>query len=266
MKSDLRSVSSVAAVSGLLLVSALALGGCQGYSSYPKVDGASMANKSPDAWPQYQLAGMAARYVADRYPPSAPSWTSGEPTQAPERFVVNIPSGMSRMPYDRAVAFAGAGAEGPTPENANLPIYHVTRIWSRGHAGTVDVMRPVAEVGNAPGGKPVYQTITVYFEGGFQPWRITGRQVRDALTADVPELAFLPAPIIPGEAAPEPGQPPVQATTPPAEGAANYSVMRPKRKAISLAAGDSAAGSVFQVNDSFGSGQPRMATVPTSRE
>src|SRR6185369_14241417 len=53
-------------VSGLLGV--MLLGGCQGYSSYPTVDGANMANKSPDSWPQYQLAGMAARYVADRYP------------------------------------------------------------------------------------------------------------------------------------------------------------------------------------------------------
>jgi hypothetical protein len=261
-----RTNTNLLVISGLLLSATLGLGGCQGYSSYPTVDGASMANKSPDAWPQYQLAGMAARYVADRYPPSAPSWASGEPSQAPEQFVVNIPSGMSRMPYERAISFAGPGAQAPGPDNASLPTYHITRIWSRGHRGVVDVMRPVAEVGEAPGGKPVYQTVTVYFEGGFQPWRISGRQVRDALTADVPQLVFMPAAVAPGaEPAADPAQPPVQANTP-AEGQAGFAVLRPKRKPISLAAGDSAAGSVFQVNDAFSSGQPRMATVPPSHE
>jgi len=250
-------------IPGLLLAS-IALAGCQGYSSYPTVDGATMTNRSPDAPPQYQIAGMAARYVADRYPPSAPSWASGEPNQAPEHFVVNIPSGMSRIPYERAIGVAGPGAEAPSPSNANLPVYHIARIWSRGHQGVVDVMRPVAEVGEAPGGKPVYQTITVYFEGGFQPWRITGRLVRDALTPEVPALAFLPGS---GPEAPA-GQPPVQANTNEkgAGGQANFSVIRGKRKPVSLAAGDSVAGSVFQVNDAFSSGQPRMATVPSDRE
>lgn len=262
--------ASFRAVSGLLLGSALLLGGCQGYSSYPTVDGANMANKSPDAWPQYQLAGMAARYVADRYPPTAPPWAAGEPTQPPAHFVVNIPSGMSHMPYERAISFAGVGAQPPSPDVNDLPVYHVTRIWSRGYQGRVDVMRPVAEVGAGAGGKPVYQTITVYFEGGFQPWRVTGRQVRDALTTDVPQLVYVP--VAPGqEPSPDSGQPPVQATgagegSGSAEGTANFSVMRTKRRAISLGAGDGAAASIFQSNQYLSDSQPRMATVPATRD
>jgi hypothetical protein len=174
-----------------LLLAAVVSGGCAGYSSYPTVDGANLANKDPNGWPQYQLAGMAARYVAERYPPSAPTWTTGEPIQAPEHFVVNVPSGITQETYQRVIQFAGTGAEAPTATNASTPVYHVTRIWVRGGSGRVDVLRPIAEVGTGADGRTIFQTVTVFFDGGFKPWQITGRQVRDAVTADVPALALI---------------------------------------------------------------------------
>lgn len=256
-----RSAVGTVAVLGVFSVGAASLGllpGCAaGYSSYPVVEGADLANKSPDGWPTFQLAGMAARYVADRYPPNAPSWASGEPVTPPERFVVNIPSGMSRIPYERAIGFAGAGAEAPSAENSGLPVYHVTRVWVRGHLARADVMRPVGEVGENPGGGAVYQTITVYFEGGFRPWKITGRQVRDALTPSVPELAFLPAPK--GQ---EPSYPaPIESAAEGAEGG-TMAVLRPKRRPITLAAGDGMGASVFAERVYLSGDEPRLAGAP----
>lgn len=213
-------------------------GGCAGYSSYPIVEGADLANKDPNGWPQYQLAGMAARYVAERYPPSAPSWTTGEPLTAPSRFVVNVPSGISQETYQRVIQFAGAGAEAPTAGDTSAPVYHIGRIWVRGGSGRVDVLRPVAEVGTDPTGRTIYQTVTVFFDGGFKPWQITGRQVRDAVTADVPALAFYEtAPTKTRTATSQPQTTPSQETPP-----SNYSLTRPRQTSLtSLGASDAFA-------------------------
>lgn len=235
-------------------LSVATLGGCAGYSSYPHVEGAKLANPSPDYWPTYELAGRAVRYVADRYPPSAPSWVTGEVTQAPDRFVINLPTGAKRDTYLRAVAFAGQGAEGPTGDNAGLPVYHVNRIWVRGRSARVEVLRPIAEIGPTAQGTPVYQAITVFFEGGLEPWKITGRQVQDSFSPDAPALAMVPG---------TPTQAAATTTTSPA-------VLRSRTQARalpSLAASDPWGGAVqmrAQLAAAHRQNQQRFANVPTT--
>jgi hypothetical protein len=80
----------------------------------------------------------------------------------------------------------------PDLANSGLPVFHVTRVWMRGNQATIDVLRPMPELGNDPQGRTVYQPVTVRLEAGFQPWRVVHARIWNPGDEVEPPPYFLP--------------------------------------------------------------------------
>jgi hypothetical protein len=101
---------------------------------------------------------------------------------------VNIPKGVKPVVY-RHVATA-AGGQPLTPENNKGPVYHVTSIRVRGDQGNVWIARPVVSLGSTPQGKPVYQEVKLWFQGGLSPWHVVNALDGTPGGVDAPDLNF----------------------------------------------------------------------------
>jgi hypothetical protein len=174
--------------------------GCQEYATYPPVSTAKGMSEDMNN-PASEAAMVAAlQYVATRYPPGGPQMEPKNSTEAGQLKVVypmavGLPKGMRKSFYERMANEVGDQTVPLTPEvwdGNRLPVYHVTRVWMRFHEGTVDVMRPMPELGMGPDGKPVYQKVTVKLTGGFEPWRVTYARAWSPGVDATPEPYFLP--------------------------------------------------------------------------
>lgn len=172
---------------GLAAILAAPGGGCIGHNNIDPISGA-LAFENPNDQPVPDAIKAALRWVIDRYPPSAEQAVGTFPT---EPIAINLPG---RMRYEKAqsiVREVGPNIVTLTPENAGtLPVYHIGRVWIRADAAAVDVFRPVPAFGKMPGGKPVYQAITVNLRAGFAPWRIVSHRVWPVGTLDLPAEAY----------------------------------------------------------------------------
>ena len=142
------------------LVATLALwtGGCGGYSTYPKVQGAALADVNSLGAQEAMVTSL--RYVAARRP------MEGE-------YTVNLPVGTLRERMDVIVK----RVEDPnlrtlTRARADLPRMQITRVWLRADRAEVDVLRPVEGLSD-PDGEPTYEAYTLHLQGGFKPWKVT---------------------------------------------------------------------------------------------
>lgn len=190
MLRKLRVIGAAVAMVGLS-AALIVLNGCVGYASFPYEEGgkSELATQDPNTPPADELIALSLNWVVTKYPPRSPA-VEGQP-----RYTVNMPKGVRRDVYDRILKNLGGQAAPLTPETAaQLPIYHVGRVWIRGRDAKVDVLRPVLEGPRGPGGDVVYQPVTLRIEGGFEPWRIKRHQVWEVGTVPVPELYFYPDP------------------------------------------------------------------------
>lgn len=178
---------------------ALALPACQKYQNYPGVATARGTPEEPNN-PATEAAIVASlQYVATRFPPDGGIYAKppqdAHKLQADFPFAVNMPAGMRKSFYERIPTKIGPDVKPLTPEiveQGSLPIYHVTRVWLRFNSGTVDVLRPMSQLGKGPDGTPVYQKITLRLEGGFSPWRVVHARAWDPGADEAPPFYFLP--------------------------------------------------------------------------
>lgn len=202
---NLRGVTAAAMVVSLGAAGGL-LSGCAGYASFPPIAGAPMASTNPNEPPTDQLMAVALEWVVKRYPPrSAGPVVAGQP-----QIIINLPYGVIRSTYERVASKLTVPAEPLTPANKDsLPIYHVSRVWVRGGDAKVDVLRPLQEVGVAPGQPQAYQQITVFCSGHLEPWHVERFQAWEIGMAQVPAYNYLPS-----AEWPEPETPTYRAATP----------------------------------------------------
>jgi hypothetical protein len=148
------------------LVAAALLSGCAAYFNYPSI-GNDAAINDPNVAPVPTVMTLALRTVLTDHPPEG-------------SYVVNLPEGMGRKQANRIVSDLGTPtAQLATRGTAELPVWHVSRIWIRGDRAEVDVLRPLAGA---------HQGTTVRMTGGPRPWRVTSTKVWPVGMLDVPEL------------------------------------------------------------------------------
>jgi hypothetical protein len=183
-------------VGGIVLLSGTA---CQQYATYPPVSTAKGMSEDLNNPGSEKAMVAALQYVATHYPPGGKTFepkASAETGLLEARYplAIDLPKGMRKSFYERMATEIGDQTVPLTPDvwsSGRLPVYHVTRVWMRFHEGTVDVLRPVPEMGMGPDGKPVYQKVTVSLTGGFEPWRVVHARAWEP--GDVaPEPYFLP--------------------------------------------------------------------------
>lgn len=141
----------------LALAAGLPLAGCAGYSTYPKVQGAALADVNSLGAQEAMVTAL--RYVATRRPMG-------------REYAVNLPVGTLRERMDVIVRrVEDPDARTLTRERADLPRVHITRVWLRAGRAEVDVLRPVEGL-SGPGGEPTYESYTLRLEGGLRPWKV----------------------------------------------------------------------------------------------
>lgn len=178
---------------------AAAVGGCQQYVNAPAIPTSKGIPDNPNKPAAVECIRLAVQYVATRYPPgsvedSLVTEKGRVQMRAPYQLVVNMPRGMRKSFYERTVKEVGPLAEPMTQANAEsgLPTFHVTRVWMRFNEATVDVLRPMPEMGPGADGKPVYQTVTVRLEGGMEPWRVVHARAWPPSDVVIPPPYYLP--------------------------------------------------------------------------
>jgi hypothetical protein len=186
----------LAAVGAAVVVGSV---GCQEYATYPEVK--SARGMSPDLNNPGSEAAMVAalQYVATRYPPGGPKFEPKTPKEAGQlkadyALAINLPKGMRKSFYERMAKEVGDQVLPLTADvltDPTVPVYYVTRVWMRFHESTIDVLRPMPEMGPGPDGKPVYQCVTVRLTGGLEPWRVIHARAA-GVGEEAPEPYFLP--------------------------------------------------------------------------
>jgi hypothetical protein len=158
-------------------LSVATISGCVSYASYPPAPKNTAIN-DPNTPAMEELMEAGLKWVVNRYPPGAEGTA----------FAVNIPKGVKPVVY-RHVA-AAAGGQPLTAENSAGPVYHVTSIRVRGDQGNVWIARPVVSLGSTPQGKPVYQEVKLWFQGGLSPWHVVNALDGTPGGIEAPELNF----------------------------------------------------------------------------
>jgi hypothetical protein len=184
-------------VGGIVLLAGTA---CQEYATYPPVATAKGMSEDLNNPGSEKAMVAALQYVATHYPPGGKTFEPKATAetgllQAAYPMAINLPKGMRKSFYERMASDVGTQAVPLTEDvwnSGRLPVYHVTRVWMRFHDGTVDVLRPMPELGIGSDGKPVYQKVTVKLTGGFEPWRVVHARAWEPGVEATPEPYFLP--------------------------------------------------------------------------
>lgn len=163
----------------LAAASALFTGGCASYANYPEV-GEDAAINDPNHPPIPDVMAAALQYTVEKFPVGGP-------------YVVNLPPGMQRRWAERVLRRIGdPDARLITPGTENLPAYHVTEVWIRGDAATVEVVRPIP--GLKPGsegttGTFTYQALRLKLRGTLgDHWRVRASRAWTMGAAEPPRL------------------------------------------------------------------------------
>lgn len=173
-------------------------GGCYQKSTYPAIPAAAGHNDNPNTPSGEQAIVAALQYVGSRWSPGEREFDARESPQGkpmvPYAMVVNLPAGTRKLFYERIPAKVGPNVRPATGETVRSgePLFHVSRVWLRFDRGTIDVLRPMPEMGPSPTGGPVYQKITLRLEGGMQPWRVVHARAWSPGADMPPELNFVP--------------------------------------------------------------------------
>ncbi len=172
-------LAAVALASALLVAPAFLATGCASYANYPEI-GEDSAINDPNHPPIPDVMAASLKYAAERFP------VNGE-------FVVNLPPGMQLRWAERVVKrMENDNARLVSPGTEALPAYHVTQVWIRGDAATVEVVRPIP--GLRPGseggtGEFTYQSLRFKLRGSFgNSWRVRSTRAWTMGAAEPPRL------------------------------------------------------------------------------
>lgn len=162
-----------------LIGTILGLGGCVSYTNVPEPTSAP-AFESMDHFQSIKVTRKALKEVIYRYPMS----------DEQGRYSVNLPVGTSiesaksivnTLPEGVVIPFEGM--------DESIPLYHIGRIWIRATDAKVDVLYPA----RAFDGSSFMGTVTVWMNGGVQPWRVSRVQHWTPGTIPTPPL-YVPLP------------------------------------------------------------------------
>ena len=187
---------------------ALLGGGCASYVNVPEPDSPA-AVTTPNARQPKAVMAAALQRVITLFPPGPES----------ARFGVALPPGTSAQTTDEVLAALGPQAA-PVFGMTDLPTYTVGRIWIRSGQAKVDIFRPVVELGRQSGGLYEKQAVTVWLEGGLNPWRVRRTQVWEVGAFPNPDIAdpfdtpYGDAAAAEPEAQPEPAPEPAEEAAP----------------------------------------------------
>lgn len=171
---------------GLVLSLGVTLAGCVGFATYPPVEG-SIAVRDPNSPAMEEVMRAALVWTVASFPPEY-----GSSAASGGAYAVNLPEGVRRRVYLNTVGELGDRARPMTPENELLPTYHIKRIRISENRAEVDVLRPVAEMGESPLGERLSQQITVYLEGGWNPWRVVRHRAWAIGAFTAPPAYYMP--------------------------------------------------------------------------
>ncbi len=153
-----RSGAAISLLAGLLVGA-----GCASYANVPEPDSPASVTSPNRRQPKAVMTEALIR-VLSQFPPDS------------QRFAVGLPEGVTPETVDEILGALGPGAELAGPRTRDLPTYAIGRIWIRSGKSKVDIFRPVTELGPRSDGSFERQAITVWLEGGLNPWRVTRTQ------------------------------------------------------------------------------------------
>lgn len=149
-------------------VTGLGLTGCAGYATYPPASGQIAAN-DPNGRIVERAMAVALREAIDRYPPPAELMPRDAGTAIrPHRIAVNLLPGLTPENAERVTSQIGPDVIGLWSQSADLPTYHVSRVWLRGGRASVDVFHPVV----TRRGERTTQMVTYDLSGGLTTFRV----------------------------------------------------------------------------------------------
>ena len=172
-----RIVLGVVAGAGLVAGMAGSLAGCSSYTNINTAEGVG-AVTNPNARVPSEVVREALRYVITRYP-------------AGDTYAVNLLPRTNTTMGDFIMRDLPAGVQLATESNRDLPTFHVGVTRVRGGTAKVDIIRPVIELGEQPGGGWATQGVTVHMDGGINPWRVERIQRWAFGAVEVPEITPL---------------------------------------------------------------------------
>lgn len=174
----------VRTTAGLLLASAMMLAGCVGYSSWPPEEGSKVPS-NPNFNEMRLVMTRALEWTVDRYPPGPVGRPDLETPVA-----INLPEGVRASMYRIIVENVADHAQPLTPDNAHLPIYHITAVTVIGDDATVNIARPVSGWGT---NDPKYQGVTLELRGGMlKDWRVVAHRLWTTGAMEPPAHYYLP--------------------------------------------------------------------------
>ncbi|MEQ8768886.1 MAG: hypothetical protein RIB60_00100 [Phycisphaerales bacterium] len=169
-----RSGAAISLLAGLLVGS-----GCASYANVPEPESPASVTSPNRRQPKAVMTASLVR-VLDQFPPDS------------NRFAVGLPEGVTIETIDEILGALGPGAELTGPETRGLPTYSIGRIWIRSGKSKVDIFRPVTELGPRADGTYERQAITVWLEGGLDPWHVTRTQRWEIGAFPRPDVAAWP--------------------------------------------------------------------------
>lgn len=167
-------------------VSAMLLAGCAGTGTHPGGDGTSVSElQNPNQPNNERVMITALQHVILRHRPGGSS----------QPIAINLPPGMRKANYERVARDAGPNVFPLTEEIAqqgSMPIFHVGRVWLRFQEATVDIFRPLPEIGTNKAGQFAFEPITIKLQGGLKPWRVLHARAMEPGSLALPTAYFLP--------------------------------------------------------------------------
>lgn len=163
---------------------AVGLWGCQGYGSYPGPESSAMIT-NPNTRGTVAVVTEAVRWASLRYAPGGDVRAS---------YLVSPPAGMWERYAERIADSLGDRAVLLREGDESLPTFSVGRVWLRGSRAKVDVFRPVVELGRDDNGAYTLEPVTVWLEGGIEPWRVVRHQTWAIGSVELPNAWYAPRP------------------------------------------------------------------------
>jgi hypothetical protein len=166
----------------ILVLAGAFMTGCAGFGTYPGIEGDG-ANHDPNTvWMQRTMTESLKEAVRTH------------PVDGP--YAVNLPVGMTPGRMEVVIKWLeDEDARLLTAETADLPRYHVERIWIRVQNAEVDILCPTPET-TGPDGEAVYQPMTFYLSGGQRKWHVKSSRVWAIGSRQAPISNFYDNPIM----------------------------------------------------------------------
>ena len=177
-----RSRHAAGRILSITALTAGALVGCVGYSTWPPVAGTAASDPNSASNEEIMIASLA--WIIER------DHQGGLASPV----AVNLPGGVTALRYARMARKIGSNVEPLSRANASLPIYHIAEFKVRGSDAEVIVLRPATEITGGSPVEPVYQGYRLKLSGGFDPWHVTWFKPYSVGTISAPPLSYIDAP------------------------------------------------------------------------